>query len=204
MFVHACVCVCVCACACACVCVHNNELNIVCACVCVCAVEKGNEDGLYISSVACCQDLWALIMDAGTDFTAQVYTLVQQFLPKVCVCVSTKMRNIACVCGCVSVLVCLLSFFLGVCCCMLGCRRRLHCPSKYPGAAVPAKDVCVCVCMCVCVAVCVGLWNEMQSGAYTTLCRCGSYIVHVGMFMIVNNCHGLCLGLARTVCMCHA
>ena len=46
-------------------------------------VEKGNEDGLFISSVACCQDLWALIMDAGTSFTAQVYTLVQQFLPKV-------------------------------------------------------------------------------------------------------------------------
>eukprot|EP00200_Dunaliella_tertiolecta_P000955 CAMPEP_0202362956 /NCGR_PEP_ID=MMETSP1126-20121109/14942_1 /ASSEMBLY_ACC=CAM_ASM_000457 /TAXON_ID=3047 /ORGANISM="Dunaliella tertiolecta, Strain CCMP1320" /LENGTH=607 /DNA_ID=CAMNT_0048957273 /DNA_START=143 /DNA_END=1963 /DNA_ORIENTATION=- len=45
-------------------------------------VEKGNEDGLFISSVACCQDLWALIMDAGTEFTAQVYTLVQQFLPK--------------------------------------------------------------------------------------------------------------------------
>ena len=35
-------------------------------------VEKGNDDGLYISSVACCQDLWALIMDAGTGFTQQV------------------------------------------------------------------------------------------------------------------------------------
>ena len=35
-------------------------------------VDKGNDDGLYISSVACCQDLWALIMDAGTGFTAQV------------------------------------------------------------------------------------------------------------------------------------
>lgn len=35
-------------------------------------VEKGNDDGLYISSVACCQELWALIMDAGTGFTAQV------------------------------------------------------------------------------------------------------------------------------------
>ena len=34
-------------------------------------VDKGNDDGLYISSVACCQDLWALIMDAGTGFTAQ-------------------------------------------------------------------------------------------------------------------------------------
>eukprot|EP00271_Cylindrocystis_brebissonii_P002201 TRINITY_DN1260_c0_g1_i1.p1 TRINITY_DN1260_c0_g1~~TRINITY_DN1260_c0_g1_i1.p1 ORF type:complete len:901 (-),score=190.50 TRINITY_DN1260_c0_g1_i1:111-2813(-) len=45
-------------------------------------VEKGNEDGLYISSVASCQNLWALIMDAGTAFTAQVYHLSQVFLPK--------------------------------------------------------------------------------------------------------------------------
>ena len=35
-------------------------------------VDKGNEDGLYISSIACCQELWALIMDAGTGFSAQV------------------------------------------------------------------------------------------------------------------------------------
>jgi hypothetical protein len=46
-------------------------------------VEKGNDDGLYISSVACCQELWALIMDAGTGFTAQVYSLSSQSLPKV-------------------------------------------------------------------------------------------------------------------------
>ena len=39
-------------------------------------VDKGNDDGLYISSVACCQDLWALIMDAGTGFTAQVLRFV--------------------------------------------------------------------------------------------------------------------------------
>ncbi len=45
-------------------------------------VEKGNDDGLYISSVACCQELWALIMDAGTGFTAQVYSLCAAFLPK--------------------------------------------------------------------------------------------------------------------------
>lgn len=45
-------------------------------------VEKGNLDGLFISSVACCSELWALIMDAGTTFTAQVYNLSQQFLPK--------------------------------------------------------------------------------------------------------------------------
>ena len=36
-------------------------------------VEKGNDDGLYISSVACCHELWALIMDAGTGFSAQVH-----------------------------------------------------------------------------------------------------------------------------------
>ena len=40
-------------------------------------------DGLYISSVACCQELWALIMDAGTGFSAQVHNLSNQFLPKV-------------------------------------------------------------------------------------------------------------------------
>jgi serine/threonine protein kinase len=45
-------------------------------------VEKGNEDGLSISSVASCQNLWALIMDAGTGFTAQVYELAHVFLPK--------------------------------------------------------------------------------------------------------------------------
>lgn len=45
-------------------------------------VVKGNDDGLYISSVACCQELWALIMDAGTAYTAQTYNLTAQFLPK--------------------------------------------------------------------------------------------------------------------------
>ena len=38
-------------------------------------VEKGNDDGLYISSVACCTELWALIMDAGTGFAAQASSL---------------------------------------------------------------------------------------------------------------------------------
>lgn len=46
-------------------------------------VDKGNEDGLYISSVASCTNLWALIMDAGTGFTAQVYELSHVFLHKV-------------------------------------------------------------------------------------------------------------------------
>ncbi|KAI9107819.1 hypothetical protein K1719_021155 [Acacia pycnantha] len=45
-------------------------------------IEKGNEDGLYISSVSSCQNLWALIMDAGTGFTGQVYELSPYFLHK--------------------------------------------------------------------------------------------------------------------------
>ena len=46
-------------------------------------VEKGNEDGLYISCVASASSLWALIMDAGTGFTSQVYELSAVFLHKV-------------------------------------------------------------------------------------------------------------------------
>ncbi|CAL9234085.1 unnamed protein product [Arabidopsis halleri] len=45
-------------------------------------IEKGTEDGLFISSVASCADLWALIMDAGTGFTDQVYQLSPSFLHK--------------------------------------------------------------------------------------------------------------------------
>ncbi|XP_022964459.1 casein kinase 1-like protein HD16 isoform X1 [Cucurbita moschata] len=45
-------------------------------------IEKGNEDGLFISSVASCQNLWALIMDAGTGFSSQVYELSPYFLHK--------------------------------------------------------------------------------------------------------------------------
>ncbi|XP_004141661.1 casein kinase 1-like protein HD16 isoform X2 [Cucumis sativus] len=45
-------------------------------------IEKGNEDGLFISSVASCQNLWALIMDAGTGFSTQVYELSPNFLHK--------------------------------------------------------------------------------------------------------------------------
>lgn len=45
-------------------------------------IEKGNEDGLYLSSVASCANLWALIMDAGTGFSSQVYALSPTFLPK--------------------------------------------------------------------------------------------------------------------------
>ncbi|CAD6272596.1 unnamed protein product [Miscanthus lutarioriparius] len=45
-------------------------------------ISKGNEDGLFISSVASCSNLWALIMDAGTGFTSQVYELSPYFLHK--------------------------------------------------------------------------------------------------------------------------
>ncbi|MQM02474.1 hypothetical protein Taro_035236 [Colocasia esculenta] len=45
-------------------------------------IDKGNEDGLFISSVASCTNLWALIMDAGTGFSSQVYELSPCFLHK--------------------------------------------------------------------------------------------------------------------------
>ncbi|KVH90608.1 Protein kinase, ATP binding site-containing protein [Cynara cardunculus var. scolymus] len=45
-------------------------------------VEKGNEDGLYISCVASASNLWALIMDAGTGFSFQVYEVSPVFLHK--------------------------------------------------------------------------------------------------------------------------
>lgn len=45
-------------------------------------IDKGNEDGLFISSVASCSNLWALIMDAGTGFSAQVHELSPYFLHK--------------------------------------------------------------------------------------------------------------------------
>lgn len=46
-------------------------------------VEKGKEDGLYISCVASSLNLWAIVMDAGTGFTSQVYELSPIFLHKV-------------------------------------------------------------------------------------------------------------------------
>lgn len=45
-------------------------------------VDRGNADGLLISCVASCSNLWALIMDAGTGFTSQVYELSPFFLHK--------------------------------------------------------------------------------------------------------------------------
>lgn len=56
-------------------------------------IEKGNEDGLFISCVASCSNLWALIMDAGTGFTAQVYELSPCFLHKVCLFSMKKIIN---------------------------------------------------------------------------------------------------------------
>ena len=49
-------------------------------------IEKAAEDGLYISSVASASNLWALIMDAGTGFSDQVYELSSVFLHKVTSC----------------------------------------------------------------------------------------------------------------------
>ncbi|GKV21735.1 hypothetical protein SLEP1_g31688 [Rubroshorea leprosula] len=45
-------------------------------------VDKGMTDGLLISCVSSCSNLWALIMDAGTGFTSQVYERSPSFLPK--------------------------------------------------------------------------------------------------------------------------
>ncbi|XP_057968726.1 casein kinase 1-like protein HD16 [Malania oleifera] len=44
--------------------------------------EKGKEDGLFISCVASATNLWAIVMDAGTGFTSQVYELSPFFLHK--------------------------------------------------------------------------------------------------------------------------
>lgn len=46
-------------------------------------MEKGREDGLYVSSVASSTNLWAVVMDAGTGFASQVYELSPIFLHKV-------------------------------------------------------------------------------------------------------------------------
>ncbi|KAK7270061.1 hypothetical protein RIF29_22945 [Crotalaria pallida] len=45
-------------------------------------IEKGIADGLLISCVSSCSNLWALIMDAGTGFTHQVYKWSPLFLHK--------------------------------------------------------------------------------------------------------------------------
>lgn len=46
-------------------------------------VTKGYEDGLRITSVCASGELWAIIMDAGTNYTHQVFRVTpKQFLPK--------------------------------------------------------------------------------------------------------------------------
>lgn len=45
-------------------------------------IENGYDDDLYVSSVASCNNLWALVMDGGTGFTQQVYHRSPQFLDK--------------------------------------------------------------------------------------------------------------------------
>ncbi|XP_057427721.1 casein kinase 1-like protein HD16 [Lotus japonicus] len=45
-------------------------------------VERGIADGLLITCVSSCTNLWALIMDAATGFTSQVYKLSPFFLHK--------------------------------------------------------------------------------------------------------------------------
>ncbi|EPS62497.1 hypothetical protein M569_12290, partial [Genlisea aurea] len=45
-------------------------------------VQKGKEDGIYVSSVASCSNLWSLIFDAGTGFTAQAFEISPHFLHK--------------------------------------------------------------------------------------------------------------------------
>ncbi|XP_076910389.1 casein kinase 1-like protein HD16, partial [Bidens hawaiensis] len=45
-------------------------------------IQEGKDDGLLISSVASCSNLWTLIMDEGTGFTSQVYQLSPLFLNK--------------------------------------------------------------------------------------------------------------------------
>ncbi|KAH7838387.1 hypothetical protein Vadar_025734 [Vaccinium darrowii] len=45
-------------------------------------VERGNADGLFITCITSCSNLWALIMDARTGFTNQVYELSPFFLHK--------------------------------------------------------------------------------------------------------------------------
>ncbi|XP_019194625.1 PREDICTED: casein kinase 1-like protein HD16 isoform X2 [Ipomoea nil] len=45
-------------------------------------IDKGYEDGLFISSVSSATNLWALILDAATGFTHQVHELSPSFLHK--------------------------------------------------------------------------------------------------------------------------
>lgn len=45
-------------------------------------IEKGINDGMYITSLASSDNLWCLIMDSGSGFTAQVYARSSNFFNK--------------------------------------------------------------------------------------------------------------------------
>ncbi|XP_044399549.1 casein kinase 1-like protein HD16 isoform X3 [Triticum aestivum] len=45
-------------------------------------IQNGYEDGVFISCIASSKNVWALIMDAGTGFSSQVFDLSQNFLQK--------------------------------------------------------------------------------------------------------------------------
>jgi hypothetical protein len=45
-------------------------------------IKRGNEDGLLISSIVCCNGHWALIMGSGTLYSEQKYHSSENFLPK--------------------------------------------------------------------------------------------------------------------------
>lgn len=48
---------------------------------------------MFISSVASCSNLWALVMDAGTSYLAQVFEISPLFLNKVTYFPSMWLRN---------------------------------------------------------------------------------------------------------------
>lgn len=45
-------------------------------------IDRGKQDGLFLSCVASCTNLWALILDAGTGYTDQVYETSPLFIRK--------------------------------------------------------------------------------------------------------------------------
>ncbi|XP_073042274.1 casein kinase 1-like protein HD16 isoform X1 [Primulina eburnea] len=49
-------------------------------------IVEGRKDGLLISAVASCENLWALVMDSSTGFTEQVYERSPLFLHKAWIC----------------------------------------------------------------------------------------------------------------------
>ena len=107
--------------------VSNHRLDV--------HVTKGFDDGLFISSVCACGDLWAIIMDAGTGFTQQVGNWVR------------------CVGGCAPVLPCAAQAF----------RSALHGAGVLLGAArclslsLPAPLLCSCPApTAACASACVG------------------------------------------------